>query len=89
LALAFHAVSDLSRGGRRPGRPAGHGVDALTTNPSGWSSFFSCPRQFQKHLHTLSNIAKNLHNADFRNALATAPDAESIYRVIASMRTAK
>ena len=30
--------------------------------------------QFQKHLHTLANIAKLLHNGEFRQALEKAPD---------------
>ena len=38
--------------------------------------------QFQKHLHTLANIAKLLHRADFRQALEDAPDAPAMLRVI-------
>ena len=34
--------------------------------------------QFQKHLHTLANIAKLLHKAEFRQALEQAPDAEAM-----------
>jgi mannitol/fructose-specific phosphotransferase system IIA component (Ntr-type) len=38
--------------------------------------------QFQKHLHTLANIAKLLHRADFRQALEQAPDAEAMLQII-------
>lgn len=87
-----HAVSDLvSEVVGVLGRSS-HGMqfESLDNQPVKLVILFLVPQgQFQKHLHTLSNIAKNLHNADFRNALATAPDAESIYRVIASMRPGK
>ena len=36
--------------------------------------------QFQKHVHTLANIAKILHKAEFRQALEKAPDAEAMLR---------
>lgn len=87
-----HAVSDLiSEVVGVLGRSAkGMQFEALDNQPVRLVILFLVPQgQFQKHLHTLSNIAKNLHNADFRNALATAPDAESVYRVIASIKTAK
>jgi mannitol/fructose-specific phosphotransferase system IIA component (Ntr-type) len=38
--------------------------------------------QFQKHLHTLANIAKLLHRADFRQALEQAPDADAMLQII-------
>ena len=38
--------------------------------------------QFQKHLHTLANIAKLLHKADFRQALEQAPDAAAMLTII-------
>jgi mannitol/fructose-specific phosphotransferase system IIA component (Ntr-type) len=38
--------------------------------------------QFQKHLHTLANIAKLLHKADFREALEKSPDADAMLAVI-------
>ena len=69
---------------------AGVSFDALDNQPVHLVTLFLVPQgQFQKHLHTLSNIAKNLHNADFRNALATAPDAEAIFKVIASIKPGK
>jgi mannitol/fructose-specific phosphotransferase system IIA component (Ntr-type) len=38
--------------------------------------------QFQKHLHTLADIAKLLHKREFRQALEEAPDAAAMYQVI-------
>ena len=38
--------------------------------------------QFQKHLHTLADIAKLLHRKEFRQALEEAPDAEAMYKII-------
>ena len=68
----------------------GINFDALDNQPVKLVMLFLVPQgQFQKHLHTLSNIAKNLHNADFRSALAAAPDADAIYRVIASIKPGK
>lgn len=87
-----HAVSDLiSEVVGVLGRSAGGmQFEAVDNQPVKLVILFLVPQgQFQKHLHTLSNIAKNLGNADFRNALATAPDAEALYRVIASMKAGK
>ncbi|MBL9137643.1 MAG: PTS sugar transporter subunit IIA [Verrucomicrobiales bacterium] len=87
-----HAVSDLISEvvGVLGRSSSGMQFEALDNQPVKLVILFLVPQgQFQKHLHTLSNIAKNLHNADFRNALATAPDAEAIYRVIASMKPGK
>lgn len=38
--------------------------------------------QFQKHLHTLAEIAKLLHRHELRQALEQAPDAAAIYEVL-------
>ncbi|MGA2867981.1 MAG: PTS sugar transporter subunit IIA, partial [Verrucomicrobiota bacterium] len=38
--------------------------------------------QFQKHLHTLANIAKLLHKAEFRDALEKSSDGETMLAVI-------
>jgi mannitol/fructose-specific phosphotransferase system IIA component (Ntr-type) len=38
--------------------------------------------QFQKHLHTLANIAKLLHKPEFRQALEKAPDADAMLTAI-------
>lgn len=62
---------------------AGVQFDALDNQPVKLVMLFLVPQgQFQKHLHTLANIAKLLHNKDFRQALETAPDAASMMRII-------
>ncbi len=44
--------------------------DALDGKPARLVVLFLVPQgQFQKHLHTLSNLAKLLHNSDFRDGL--------------------
>lgn len=44
--------------------------DSLDNNPVKLVLLFLIPQgQFQKHLHTLANIAKLLHNSDFRKDL--------------------
>ncbi|MCU0788874.1 MAG: PTS sugar transporter subunit IIA, partial [Verrucomicrobia bacterium] len=57
--------------------------DALDNQPVNLVMLFLVPQgHFQKHLHTLANIAKLLHKAEFRQALETAPDAEAMVEVI-------
>jgi len=57
--------------------------DALDNQPVHLVMLFLVPQgQFQKHLHTLANIAKLLHNREFRQALQEAPDAEAMLRII-------
>lgn len=64
--------------------------DALDNQPVKLTILFLVPQgQFQKHLHTLANIAKNLHNRDFRDALESAADADAMYQVLASMRASR
>jgi len=61
------------------------GVDfnALDNQPVHLVMLFLVPQgQFQKHLHTLANIAKMLHKSDFRQALEEAPDADTMLSVI-------
>ena len=61
------------------------GVDfnALDNQPVHLVMLFLVPQgQFQKHLHTLANIAKMLHKSDFRQALEQAPDAETMLAAI-------
>jgi mannitol/fructose-specific phosphotransferase system IIA component (Ntr-type) len=61
------------------------GVDfnALDNQPVHLVMLFLVPQgQFQKHLHTLANIAKMLHKSDFRQALEQAPGAESMLQAI-------
>ena len=62
---------------------AGINFEALDNQPVHLVMLFLVPQgQFQKHLHTLANIAKLLHNRDFRQSLEEAPDAETIHRII-------
>ncbi len=57
--------------------------DALDNQPVHLVMLFLVPQgQFQKHLHTLANIAKLLHNAEFRQALEQAPDADTMLQII-------
>jgi mannitol/fructose-specific phosphotransferase system IIA component (Ntr-type) len=57
--------------------------DALDNQPVKIVMLFLVPQgQFQKHLHTLANIAKMLHKADFRSALEQAPDAAAMLKAI-------
>ena len=61
----------------------GINFDALDNQPVNLVMLFLVPQgQFQKHLHTLANIAKLLHSKDFRHALEEAPDAESMLKLI-------
>jgi len=61
----------------------GINFDALDNQPVNFVMLFLVPQgQFQKHLHTLANIAKILHKAEFRQALEQAPDAEAMLRSI-------
>jgi fructose-specific phosphotransferase system IIA component len=61
------------------------GVDfeALDNQPVNLVMLFLVPQgQFQKHLHTLANIAKLLHKKEFRQALEEAPDAPAMFKII-------
>lgn len=61
------------------------GVDfnALDNQPVHLVMLFLVPQgQFQKHLHTLANIAKMLHKSEFRQSLEQAPDADSMLQAI-------
>jgi mannitol/fructose-specific phosphotransferase system IIA component (Ntr-type) len=61
----------------------GVNFDALDNQPVKLVMLFLVPQgQFQKHLHTLANIAKLLHKADFRQALEAAPDAAAMLAII-------
>jgi mannitol/fructose-specific phosphotransferase system IIA component (Ntr-type) len=61
------------------------GIDfeALDNQPVNLVVLFLVPQgQFQKHLNTLANIAKLLHNREFRESLENAPDAAAIRQII-------
>ena len=63
----------------------GVNFDALDSQPVSLVVLFLVPQgQFQKHLHTLANIAKLLHKTEFRQALDQAPDAEAMLKIIRS-----
>src|SRR5262245_15463339 len=62
---------------------AGVNFDALDNQPVRLVMLFLVPQgQFQKHLHTLANIAKLLHKTEFRQSLEEAPDSGTMYRII-------
>jgi fructose-specific phosphotransferase system IIA component len=64
--------------------------DALDNQPVNLVMLFLVPQgQFQKHLHTLANIAKLLHNKEFRQALEQAPDADAMVKIIKAQAVAK
>ena len=61
------------------------GIDfvALDNQPVNLVVLFLVPQgQFLKHLHTLANIAKLLHNREFRDSLDNAEDAAAIQQII-------
>lgn len=61
----------------------GISFDALDNQPVNLVMLFLVPQgQFQKHLHTLANIAKLLHKAEFRQALEQASSAEAMLKII-------
>lgn len=61
----------------------GCSFDALDNQPVSLVMLFLVPQgQFQKHLHTLANIAKLMHKAEFRQALEQSPDADGMMAVI-------
>jgi mannitol/fructose-specific phosphotransferase system IIA component (Ntr-type) len=66
------------------GRSAkGINFDALDNQPVNLVMLFLVPQgQFQKHLHTLANIAKLLHIKEFRQELEQAPDGGAMFEVI-------
>ena len=75
--LIYEVVGALGRS------KAGVNFDALDNQPVKLVMLFLVPQgQFQKHLHTLANIAKLLHKAEFRELLGKAPDAEAMFNVI-------
>ncbi|MGH7975278.1 MAG: PTS sugar transporter subunit IIA [Limisphaerales bacterium] len=75
--LIFEVVGALGRSTK------GVNFDALDNQPVKLVMLFLVPQgQFQKHLHTLANIAKLLHKAEFRQALEQAPDAEAMLNAI-------
>jgi mannitol/fructose-specific phosphotransferase system IIA component (Ntr-type) len=75
--LIYEVVGALGRSTK------GVNFDALDNQPVNLVMLFLVPQgQFQKHLHTLANIAKLLHKADFRQALEQASDADAMLQII-------
>jgi len=80
-----HASTDLigevtGAFGRSSG---GINFDALDNQPVKLVTLFLVPQgQFQKHLHTLADIAKLLHRTEFRQSLEQAPDAAAMFEII-------
>src|ERR1700679_2053304 len=75
--LIFEVVGSLGRSSK------GVNFDALDNQPVKLVMLFLVPQgQFQKHLHTLANIAKLLHKAEFRDALEKSSDGETMLAVI-------
>lgn len=82
--LIFEVVGALGRSRK------GVNFDALDNQPVNLVMLFLVPQgQFQKHLHTLANIAKLLHKAEFRQALESAPDADAMIQIIRSEQAKK
>jgi mannitol/fructose-specific phosphotransferase system IIA component (Ntr-type) len=68
----------------------GVNFDALDNQPVTLVMLFLVPQgQFQKHLHTLAEIAKLLHRSEFRKALEDASAGESMYRIIKAQSGAR
>ena len=75
--LIYEVVAALGRSKK------GVNFDALDNQPVYLVVLFMVPQgQFQKHLHTLADIAKLLHKKEFRQALEEAPNGQAIYKII-------
>ena len=75
--LIYEVVGALGRSGK------GVNFEALDNQPVKLVMLFLVPQgQFQKHLHTLANIAKLLHKAEFRQALEQAPNSDAMLAII-------
>src|SRR5438309_6325741 len=75
--LIYEVVAALGRSKK------GVNFDALDNQPVYLVVLFMVPQgQFQKHLHTLADIAKLLHKKEFRQALEQAQGAEEMYQII-------
>ena len=57
--------------------------DALDNQPVTLVVLFLVPKgQFQKHLHTLANVAKRLHNPEFRKSLEESSGVDAMLEII-------
>jgi arginyl-tRNA synthetase len=67
------------------GSQKGIDFNAIDGKPVHLVALFLVPQvQFQKHLHTLSKIAKLLHSSEFRKALEQAPSEAALEHLINS-----
>src|SRR3954466_4921212 len=82
--LIYEVVGALGRSGK------GVNFDALDNQPVNLVMLFLVPQgQFQKHLHTLAEIAKLLHKKEFRKALEDAPGGAAMYQAIKAQSGSK
>ena len=82
--LIYEVIGALGRSKK------GVNFDALDNQPVNLVMLFLVPQgQFQKHLHTLANIAKMLHKKEFRQALESAGDAGGMYKIIKDTSSSK
>jgi len=82
--LIYEVVGALGRS------TSGVNFDALDDKPVNLVVLFLVPQgQFQKHLHTLADIAKLLHKSEFRKSLEAASDSVAMYKAIKSESGAK
>ena len=82
--LIYEVVGALGRS------RGGVNFDALDNQPVNLVMLFLVPQgQFQKHLHTLANIAKLLHKKEFRQSLEEAEDANTMLKIIQDTSAAK
>jgi mannitol/fructose-specific phosphotransferase system IIA component (Ntr-type) len=82
--LIYEVVGALGRSNK------GVNFDALDNKPVNLVMLFLVPQgQFQKHLHTLAEIAKLLHKKDFRKSLEESSDAAAMYKTIKSQTATK
>jgi len=65
----------------------GINFDALDEQPVNLIVLFLVPQgQFQKHLHTLANIAKFLHDRPLREKLLGAASADEVVQIIRAQK---
>ena len=61
----------------------GINFEALDNQPVTLVVLFLVPKgQFQKHLHTLANVAKRLHNPEFRKSLEESSGVDAMLEII-------
>ena len=84
-----HATTDLISDvvGAFGRSKTGINFDALDEQPVNLIVLFLVPQgQFQKHLHTLANIAKFLHDRPLREKLQAAANADEVVKIIQAQK---